>query len=108
MGCVFFARRLQRSAAIGEGRRLAGAEDGRIFIDHGEGTLKNGSSGTAVFAEDDEFGLRKMAAKKMERSAGCATEAVDGLIGISDGEKIGVGAGEGGEDLDLGEVGVLN
>jgi hypothetical protein len=107
MAGFFFAGRLQRSAAIGEGGGLAGAKDGRIFIDDGEGTLQNRGGGATVLAENHQFGLSKMAAEEMKSGAGRATETVDGLIGITDGKDVGLGAGERRQNFDLREVGVL-
>ena len=45
--------------------------------------------------------------KQLERLAGCPTEAIDRLIGISDSEQVAIRASKAGQDLYLGEVGVL-
>ena len=48
-----------------------------------------------------------MPAEQVEGCAGCAAEAVDSLIGVAHAENVSVGAPEQGQNIDLGEVGVL-
>ena len=45
--------------------------------------------------------------KMLEGLAGSATEAVDGLVGVADGEEISLRTGEARKNFDLSEVGVL-
>src|ERR1700693_1551798 len=48
-----------------------------------------------------------MPAEQLDRGAGCAAKAIDGLIRISNGEDVCFGSGQRCENLDLREVGVL-
>ena len=79
----------------------------RILVDQGEGAAEDGSGRTAVLFEDYPFGAGKVTIEKLEGRAGCPAKAVDGLVGITDGEDVATGSGKAGENLNLGEVGVL-
>ena len=43
----------------------------------------------------------------MKCGTGCSTKPIDGLIGISDAEDVRFGSRQRGQNLDLGEVGIL-
>ena len=87
---VFFASRLQRSAAIGKRASFVHAEDRRILIDNGEGALKNGRGRPPVLrTSTTSFVPAESAGEKDETPRWQAPrKAVDRLIGIANAKKI--------------------
>ncbi len=98
---------LQRGALVGEFAVRVLREHRRIFVDQGEGAAQDRRGGAAILLEHDSFGVGEVAVEQFEGRAGCSAKAIDGLVGIADGEDVSVRAGQAGQNLDLGEVGVL-
>ena len=82
-------------------------EYGRILVDQGKGAAQDRRSRAPILFEHHPLGVGKMAVKQFECRTRCSAKTVDGLIGIADGKDVSFRASQAGENLDLGEVGVL-
>src|SRR6266567_4572499 len=108
---VFFARGQKRRTVMGEfAIGVLGGVLGEyrgIPVDQSKCTAENRRGGPAVLFQHDPSGVGEVAIEELEGCAGCATKAVNRLVGISDSEDIALRTSKAGENLNLREVGVL-
>ena len=105
--CLFFPGGLQRSTAVGNRSGLVRAEHLRILVDHRKGATQDGSGGAAILTQHHQVCVRETAIEELKGGAGGPAEAVDRLVRIADGKNVSLLAGEGGEQLNLGIVRIL-
>ncbi len=87
--------------------RGMGREYGRVLVDQGERAAENRGCGAAILFEDDQPCTGEVVTKQFEGCARSAAKTVNRLVGIAHGEDVSFRAGEASQNLDLGEVGVL-
>jgi len=104
-GVSFFSGMLARGGER-HAHELAGG-DHRIAVDDLERATENGRERTAVLIERDICNVRELILEVIEGSGGRSAKAVDGLIGVANGEDVLFGSGEETGETDLRDVGVL-